>query len=786
MGTGLKRAKVKGGILVLWFCMLMIGCIGCKEKEYEPEITEFAPYAAYETDGEKGEQEKLCYEFLTSRMMEHGGIFTEFLETNHEKELAGGHEVLAESEGLMLRYAVQTGDRELYEEVREYILGVLAQENYLSYRADQQGTPMEVNACVDDLRIIRGFYEGGDKGLAIRFAQQLKETNFKEGLLVDFYSAKEKKSGSEMTLCYGDLAAMEYLAKENDEWKELQENTEKVLLKGYLGDSFPFFQRRYQVEKKEYSSDEIFMVEALLTAYHLAEVGKCPQATVDWLENALEQGAVYGTYTVDGEPLEEMESTAVYALCALIGRQTGNKNVAVRALGKLLGFQVMEEDSPVYGAFANAATLSAHSFDNLTALLALRTETVKKEAEELERTDILLICSEEEQKQLEAIIKSTGKTADAIRPSEVTGEILNRYSYVITTSQEAGERLPKKLPKGKKLFCIGTERAVGMEKELCYQTENHAVFRLKEFTQQSKKLRPLFYIAPPYQGNSYGSLEFTDGRKVPYSVVTSFYGFASYVPGNDLSAMALHLAFCDFFGIPESKGELYVMIDEIYPFGSEDRLVAMGEDLYENGIPFILRVMPVHENLSYPEFERWTSCLSYLQTIGGTVVLHDPVHAEKADYEDSDLAAKRSYAKSSLENSGVAVHAMESAFLEMDLDFLREVRGEARNLEAFPADIMLILPVYQEEKEWKKSLRLLRDRWITAADYGSDDGGLTIEKPKDGKQEDFVYRETTEGTMKGFFDKSNRILLVIVSVTVVIFLILLANSSRIYKKKFKS
>jgi len=37
-------------------------------------------------------------------------------------------------------------------------------------------------------------------------------------------------------------------------------------------------------------------------------------------------------------------------------------------------FQVMDETSEVYGAFANAKTMDLYAFDNLTALLAYRQE----------------------------------------------------------------------------------------------------------------------------------------------------------------------------------------------------------------------------------------------------------------------------------------------------------------------------------------------------------------------------------------------------------------------------
>ena len=41
-------------------------------------------------------------------------------------------------------------------------------------------------------------------------------------------------------------------------------------------------------------------------------------------------------------------------------------------IGRMTQFQVTDEFSEVYGAFANAETMDLYAFDNLTALLAYR------------------------------------------------------------------------------------------------------------------------------------------------------------------------------------------------------------------------------------------------------------------------------------------------------------------------------------------------------------------------------------------------------------------------------
>lgn len=775
-----KRKNHKKQIIeLLGFSILMTGC---KQDIRVQKIVKYAPVKEYSVNGEKDERETICYQFIRNQMMKNGGIYTGYLKTDGSRELAGGHEVLGESEGLMLRYAVQADDKELYREIKEYIASTLQQENYLSYRVDQEGTPMAVNACVDDLRIIRGLFEGGDQELALQYAKQLKSTNLKKGLLVDYYTADNKKSSDEMTLCYGDLIAMDYLAGQNEEWKEIQKKTEEVMLGGYLGDSFPFFQTRYQVKKKEYKSDTIFMVEALLTAYHLAEAGKCPQATIDWLEQTLNNGEVYGKYTITGEPVDKVESTAIYAICVLIGQQTGNKEIVQNASERLKSFQVMEKESEVYGAFADSATLSVHSFDNLMALLALRTTAVEKEqmTKESKMADTILICSKKERNLLEPLIKNCGKRSDYRSENEITREMVSSYKYVITTSETVGE----KVPSGNKLFCIGTSKAIGIADQLNYHKMAYVSFAFHDFTQTEEKREQLFYVDHSVKGHCYGTMELMTDKGVPYSIVSGNFGYASYVKDKDLSTIALCCALRDFLEIPEIEGKFYVMIDEVYPFNNAKMLVKMGEELYENGIPYILRVMPVYDNLGYPEFKEWTKRLSYLQTKNGTIVLHEPVDTKETDLEEISLESKLMRAENALKNGGVLLYPMETTPLRIDLDFLKRVKGKTRNFESFPVDTVLVLPVYDNAEEWEKSLEFLRDKWLTVADYRYN---YKKEAPvyQEEKQKEYVYREKAEVSMKGFFDRSNKILLFLVGIAVAIFIIILINSRRIYKNKFR-
>lgn len=779
------RRKKRGNMSILLCLMITLLFTGCQRQTVSQEAEEFALKKEYRTDQKAGEREEACFDFVTDKMMSQGGVYTRYLESGQQGELAAGHEILAESEGLMLRYAVQRKDEQLYQEVRGYITGILQQDGYLSYRVDQKGKPLAVNACVDDLRIIRGLCEGGDRELAMEYAAQLQRTNEKNGLLTDYYTASDKRTADTVTLCYGDLTAMEYAAQELEGWQELRENTQKLMLGGYLGDSFPFFHTRYEIKKQRYTSEDIFMTEALLTAYHLAEAGKCPQKTVDWIEAALNDGRIYGRYTVKGEVTDKTESTAIYALCILIGQQTGNQNIVKLARACMERYQIMEKVNEIYGAFGEKATLDAYSFDNLMALMALRTLGVEEEqtavATKTEaETDTVLIAESAEKEILEPWLFACGKRADFIESTGFTPGQAERYRYVVTTDNEAVGQLKGK----KRIFAVGTSDAPA-DWELSSLKTGQFAFTSGEYIQGVKRREDIFYVTDVGRGKVFGEMELVTGEKIPYSVVGGGYGYASYAEENDLSGVALSSALREFFGEAPQPGKLYVMIDRIYPFTNEEMLLRQGEDLHKNGIPYLLRVMPVYDNLAYPEFGRWAGRLSYLQTQGGAVVMHEPLDTGGTDAGEQKPEAKMLFAKSALEHRGVVLYPMEREPVAVNVETLRNITTKTRNFAAPAADMTIVLPVYETQEEWEEALAVLQDKWLTVADYrdGFEDRNLTYTDRQ--TKEDYLYREKPVASMRSFFDVGNKVLLTIVGIAVAIYLVLLLSSVKIYRNKFR-
>lgn len=326
--------------------------------------------------------ETLCLRFVQEKLTgEDGGVHTNFLPGKPDGELAAGHEVLLESQGLLMRYCAHTGERAGFARALDFVREKLDSGAILSYRLDGEGERYPVNAAVDDLRLLRALLEGEERfgakeygELARQYAGRLYDTNVREGLLLDFYDEGYGAPGRTVTLCYADFETMRLLGKSDRRWEEAAGRMEQIVTGGFLGEGFPFFESRYLPDEGHYETDTIHMAEGLLTVLHLAEADACPPGTLRWLRDTLRSGPVYGEYTPAGEPAVNFESTAVYALCARIGYESGEEELAALAMERLAALQVGDESSPVCGGFADPQSLAAYSFDNLNALLAMRAQ----------------------------------------------------------------------------------------------------------------------------------------------------------------------------------------------------------------------------------------------------------------------------------------------------------------------------------------------------------------------------------------------------------------------------
>lgn len=323
-------------------------------------------------------QQLELHRFIKTNLSGPYGVYTNLLDTNQSQEAATGHEVLSESASLMMRYAALTKQQQAFE--TEWLL---ARQTFdlpsgFSYRfSPKLQKQYSLNAAVDDLRMIRALYEAGYvfnehryTEEANRYGDRFYAHNVKNDRLYDFYDESYRTTNSFFTLCYVDFKTLELLPISASKRQALIGAMQQIVQNGYLSDSFPFYETRFSYERNTYMSENINTVESLLTILALAEVKQHKEASIRYIKEQVRNGALYGQYTRDGTAANQIQSTAIYAITAMIGSEIGDQALYEDSIHRMNAYRIADSGSPLYGGFGDAKTNQAYSFDNLMALLA--------------------------------------------------------------------------------------------------------------------------------------------------------------------------------------------------------------------------------------------------------------------------------------------------------------------------------------------------------------------------------------------------------------------------------
>lgn len=317
-------------------------------------------------------------QFIHSKLTGPYGVYTNLLDTNQSEEAASGHEVLSESASLLMRAAVLSGDKERFAEEWMLAKRTFDIDSGFSYRySPKLQKQYPVNAAVDDLRIIGSLYEAGiafeNEGYteeADKFGQRFYNNNVKNGYLYDFYDKDYKITNKFITLCYINLGTLQKLSINSELRNILIKNMEQIIAAGYLSDEFPFYETRFNYEGGTYSSENINTVESLLSILALAEVDQHKSSSIEYIKQQVEAETLYGQYTREGKPLNDIRSTAIYAITAMIGSEIGDGALYRTSIERMNEFRITDVSSNLYGGFGDSHSGQAYSFDNLMALLA--------------------------------------------------------------------------------------------------------------------------------------------------------------------------------------------------------------------------------------------------------------------------------------------------------------------------------------------------------------------------------------------------------------------------------
>lgn len=337
------------------------------------QITEVSVFEGFLKDTAEGSGKVTC-DFVTSQLMDSkGGIHTIY-DTSREKTEAS--DVLSETQGAMLEYAVLKNDRELFDKVFNYVNSVMKSRGLTAWKVSGN-KPAHVNSLLDDFRIVNALMAanrlwGGYEGSMDNYKKALVRYGVSNGNYVDFFDSRYKQYGKRFTLCYGDLETMKELAIQEERLKEPYEKAKTLIVEGKISEDFPLYYSWYNYKTKEYEKDDLNMAEAMVTLLHLAEADLLQEDTIAWLKEQMDKEGIKARYSVEGKVLDgyNYDSTAVYALTAMIAEEIGDDDLQGKALKKMEKMRIVNTSYAYHGAFGLEDGTGISSFDQVMAMLA--------------------------------------------------------------------------------------------------------------------------------------------------------------------------------------------------------------------------------------------------------------------------------------------------------------------------------------------------------------------------------------------------------------------------------
>lgn len=324
--------------------------------------------------------EEILQDFVTTKLTDDGGIYTNYLDLKSEGDITKGHAVLSESEGLMLLYNLKKGDREGFDYTLNYVKkNMMLDTKLLSWRAEE-GKTSNISATIDDLRIVKSLLIASEKWndisyrvQALTIAKGIHKYLLDKNILIDFNDGIQKSNTA--TLCYLDLPTLKMLANvDYISWKKVYDEALKTINCGYISDSIPLYAKNFNITEKSYDSEDIDTLLSMIVILNKAEAGEDISRSLQWIKDEFKKnGIIVTSYSkTQGNPTSTIESTSIYSLIVQIASEVNDEDLEKIAMDKMKSFQVENQESEIYGGYGSEDTLEVYSYDNLNALLAYR------------------------------------------------------------------------------------------------------------------------------------------------------------------------------------------------------------------------------------------------------------------------------------------------------------------------------------------------------------------------------------------------------------------------------
>lgn len=329
---------------------------------------------------EVSREESLLLSFINNKLMDdRGGIYTNYSNNKTDGDLTKGHDILSESQGIILNYYLYNNEKIEYENTFKYIKENMMLRNGLVSWRIEDSEPSNVSATIDDLRIARSLILAGEefenlkyRYYGLKIAKGIKKNLVTDNRPIDFEDGYGKSNIT--TLCYLDLYAMDILSLFDEDWNSIYDKSLEIINNGFISNELPLYRKFYDGDKEGYDNEErVDTLLSLLVILNKAEVNEDVSQSVTWLKDRLKwYGYISTTYDIKTMEESRVESTSIYANLALIAKVINDKELYDLAINKMKNFQVLNIESDIYGAFGYEASNEVYSYDNLNALLAFR------------------------------------------------------------------------------------------------------------------------------------------------------------------------------------------------------------------------------------------------------------------------------------------------------------------------------------------------------------------------------------------------------------------------------
>lgn len=350
------------------------------------------------------------------------------------------------------------------------------------------------------------------------------------------------------------------------------------------------------------------------------------------------------------------------------------------------------------------------------------------------------------------------------------------------------------------------------------------------------------------EGMAYGRITSDHSDvQAPYGVRGKRYAYVPYYEQGNLSEIAISYVIKDWLNITQ-QGQMYLIFKEVYPFSDLKLLETMADKLYGAGIPFIVSARPVFSNTDYPAMLRYMETLKYIQSRNGSVVVNTPVVSSTTSDNGPVLQAQMESYVDVLADYGVvplgigaemywsydqqyaeygmglfdssilfpnenviyrsqsdSSQSFRSSLYSVPLAFLKQVDHSDKILSNLPMDSVINYNFPDNEAQLNQVVQELIDSWITFADYkygthnvltqknhmASYSGYLTVNGQRVDLNDayknidsDYAYTVKEKQSFTKLFNIQNKIFIVLIVITLILFGGLFIIGYRLYLRKY--